>query len=81
MDEMSIEAGRDSSEISVEMMARGLWKVEGEYVVEGDCPVSLLIWLGERYLMSRCVEKDCQVDMDLWIKGLDRLYRSKSVLG
>jgi hypothetical protein len=39
MDEMSIEAGRDSSEISVEMMARGLWKVEGEYVVEGDCPV------------------------------------------
>jgi hypothetical protein len=39
MDEMSIEAGRDNSEISVEMMARGLWKVEGEFVVEGDCPV------------------------------------------
>ena len=39
MDEVDIEAGRDRSEISVERMTKGLWKVDGDYVVEGDCPV------------------------------------------
>lgn len=42
MDEDSIAAGRDTSEVSVEQVLKGLWKVEQRYwVVEGECPVSL----------------------------------------
>jgi len=40
MDEISIQAGRDDSEVGVEMVLKGLWKVDGEIVVEGECPVS-----------------------------------------
>jgi len=59
MDEISIQAGRDDSEVGVEMVLKGLWKVDGEIVVEGECPVSfvyslemgdwLMIGMQERY--------------------------------
>jgi hypothetical protein len=41
LDSMDMEAGRDQSEVSVEMVLKGLWKVDGEVVVEGECPVSI----------------------------------------
>ena len=41
LDSMDMEAGRDRSEIPVEMVLKGLWRVDGEVVVEGECPVSL----------------------------------------
>jgi hypothetical protein len=41
LDEEGIEAGRDTSEVAVQMVLKGLWKVEGIYwIVEGECPVS-----------------------------------------
>jgi hypothetical protein len=49
MDEDSIAAGRDSSEVSVEQVLKGLWKIEQRYwVVEGECPVSIALLGGER---------------------------------
>lgn len=41
LDSRDMEAGRDQSEVSVEMVLKGLWKVDGEVVVEGECPVSI----------------------------------------
>jgi len=51
MDEISIQAGRDDSEVGVEMVLKGLWKVDGEIVVEGECPVSFV----------------CSLDMGDWL--------------
>jgi len=39
LDSRDMEAGRDQSEVSVELVLKGLWKVDGEVVVEGECPV------------------------------------------
>lgn len=48
MDEASIEAGREpsptggggESQTSVDMILKGLWKVENRYwIIEGECPV------------------------------------------
>jgi hypothetical protein len=41
LDDRDMEAGRDQSEVAVELVLKGLWKVDGEVVVEGECPVSI----------------------------------------
>jgi hypothetical protein len=70
---MDMEAGRDQSEIPVEMVLKGLWKVDGEVVVEGECPVS--IPYSHELLMldmanDRYVGKDYLGDMDHLEGGL-----------
>ena len=47
LDAIDMEAGRDTREVPVEMILKGLWRVDGEVVVEGECPVSVLLNLHE----------------------------------
>jgi len=47
LDAIDMEAGRDTREVPVEMILKGLWRVDGEVVVEGECPVSILLALHE----------------------------------
>lgn len=39
MDDASIEAGRSDVPVDVVMVLKGLWKVDGDWVIEGECPV------------------------------------------
>ena len=43
LDAIDMEAGRDTSEVPVEMILKGLWRVDGEVVVEGECPVCSIL--------------------------------------
>jgi hypothetical protein len=65
LDEFDIQAGRDDGEVGVEMVLKGLWKVDGQVVVEGECPVSLVETASVLMRANvRYVEKDYQGDLD-----------------